>query len=52
MAESEEELRSDLMKMKEESEKAAFNSTFQKLRSWHLVPHHFMANRWGKKWKL
>ena len=35
------------MKVKEESEKAALNSTFQKLRSWHLVPHHFMANRWG-----
>ena len=52
MSESKEELRSDLMKMKEESEKAALNSTFKKLRSWDLVPHHFMANRWGKKWKL
>ena len=35
MAESEEELKSLLMKVKEESEK---DSTFRKLRSWHLVP--------------
>ena len=38
MAESEEELKSLLMKMKEESEKAGLNSTFRKLRSWYLVP--------------
>ena len=38
MAESEEELKSLLMKVKEESEKVASNSTFQKLISWHLVP--------------
>ena len=37
MAESREELKSLLMKVKEESE-VAFNSTFRKLRSWHLVP--------------
>ena len=37
MAESEEELKSLLMKVKEESEKAGLNSTFRKLRSWHLV---------------
>ena len=36
MAEREEELKSLLMKMKEESEKVG--STFRKLRSWHLVP--------------
>ena len=36
MAESEEELKS-LLKVKEESEKLASNSTFRKLRSWHLV---------------
>ena len=36
MAESEEELKSLLMKVKEESEKVG--STFRKLRSWHLVP--------------
>ena len=38
MAESEEELKSLLMKVKEESEKLAENSTFRKLRSWNLVP--------------
>ena len=38
MAESEEELKSLSMKVKEESEKLAENSTFRKLRSWHLVP--------------
>ena len=36
MAESKEELKSLLIKVKEESEKAV--SKFQKLRSWHLVP--------------
>ena len=40
MAESEEELKSLLMKGKEESEKAGLNSTFKKLRSWHPVPSH------------
>ena len=35
MVESEEELKSLLMKVKEESEKS---STFRKLRSWHPVP--------------
>ena len=38
MAESKEELKSLLMRVKEESEKAGSNSTFNKLRSWHLVP--------------
>ena len=38
MAESEEELKSLLMKVKEESEKVGLNSTFRKERSWHLVP--------------
>ena len=38
MAENEEELKSFLMKVKEESEKVGLNSTFRKLRSWHLVP--------------
>ena len=38
MAESEEELKSLLMKVKEESEKVGISSTFRKLRSWHLVP--------------
>ena len=38
MAESEKELKSLLMKVKEESENVGLNSTFRKLRSWHLVP--------------
>ena len=37
MAESKEQ-KSLLMKVKEESEKLGLNSTFKKLRSWHLVP--------------
>ena len=38
MAESEEELKSLLMKVKVESEKVGLSSIFRKLRSWHLVP--------------
>ena len=42
-AESEEELKSLLMKVKEESEKAGLKINIQKLRTWHLI----MATRWG-----
>ena len=38
MAEIEEELKSLLMKVKEENEKLTSNSTFKKLRSWQPVP--------------
>ena len=38
MAESEEELKSLLMKVKEESEKVGLKLNIQKLRIWHLVP--------------
>ena len=38
MEESKEELKSLLMKVKEESEKVGLNSVFRKLRSWHPVP--------------
>ena len=38
MAESEEELKNLLMKVKEESEKIGFKLNIRKLRSWHLVP--------------
>ena len=38
MAESKEELKSLLMKVKEEREKVGSKSTFKKLKSWHLVP--------------
>ena len=37
-AESEEELKSLLMKVKEESEKVSLKLNIQKQRSWHLVP--------------
>ena len=37
MAESEEELKSLWMKVKEESEKVGLKSAFRKLRSWHMV---------------
>ena len=45
MAESEEELKSHLMKVKEESEKAGLKLNVQKMNS--IWPHHFIANRWG-----
>ena len=38
MAESEEELKSLLMKVKEESEKAGLKLNIQEANSWHLVP--------------
>ena len=46
MAESEEELKSLLMKVKEESEKVGLKLNIQKTKimAWS---HHFMANRWG-----
>ena len=37
MAESEEELKSLLMKVKEESEKGGLKLNIQKTKSWHLV---------------
>ena len=46
MAESEEEQKNLLMKVKQENEKVGLNSTVRKIRSWH-PSHHFMANRWG-----
>ena len=38
MAESEEELKRLMMKVKEESGKVGLKPTFRKLRSWHPVP--------------
>ena len=38
MAESEEELKSPLMKAKEESEKVGLKLNIQKTKIWHLVP--------------
>ena len=48
MAESEEELKSLLMKVKEESEKVGLKLNIQKTRKDHGIwSHHFMTNRWG-----
>ena len=44
MAESEKELKSLLMKEKEESEKAGLKLNIQKTK---IRSHHFMGNRWG-----
>ena len=38
MAESEEELKSLLMRVKEESEKASLKINIEKIRPWHPVP--------------
>ena len=46
MAESE-ELKSLLMKVKEESEKVGLKVNIQKTKIMASGPHHFMANRWG-----
>ena len=45
MAESEEELKSLLMKVKEKSEKVGLKLSIQKTNS--IWSHHFMVNRWG-----
>ena len=45
MAESEEELKSLFMKVKEESETAGLKLNIQKTNI--FWSHHFMANRWG-----
>ena len=47
MAESEEELKRLLMKVKEESEKAGLKLNIQKTKDHRIWSHHFMANRWG-----
>ena len=47
MAESEEELKSLLMRLKEESEKAGFKLNI-KNQDLGIQSHYFMANRWGK----
>ena len=47
MAESEQEIKSLLMKVKEESEKAGLKLNIQKNKDHGIRSHHFMANRWG-----
>ena len=46
MAESEEELKTILMKVKEESEKVRLKLNIQKTDH-GIWSHHFMGNRWG-----
>ena len=46
MAESEKELKSLLMKVKEEREKVGLKLNIQKTDH-GIWSHHFMANRWG-----
>ena len=45
MTESKEELKSLLMKVKEESEKASLKLNIKKRRSWHPIPS--LNGRWG-----
>ena len=45
MAESEKELKSLLMKVKEESEKVGSELNIQKTKT--MASHHFMTNTWG-----
>ena len=47
MAESEEKLKSLLMKVKEESEKVGLKLNIQKTKIVVIWSHHFMGNRWG-----
>ena len=47
MAESEEELKSLLMKVKEESKKVGLKLNIQKTKIMTSGLSHFMANRWG-----
>ena len=48
IAESKEEMKNLLMKVKEESEKAALKLNIQKLRSWHPVGN---GKYIGKQWR-
>ena len=47
MAESEEELKSLLMKVKEESEKSWLKAQHSENKDHGIRSHHFMGNRWG-----
>ena len=47
MAESEEELKGLLMKVKVESEKVGLKTQHSENEDHGIWPHHFMGNRWG-----
>ena len=46
MAESKEELKSSLMKVKEESEEAGLKLNLKKNEDHGIQSHHFVVNRW------
>ena len=48
MAESEEELNSILMRVKEECERASLILNIKKKKNTKIMAHYFMANRRGK----
>ena len=52
MAESEEELKSLLMKVKEESKKSWRKAQHSENEDHSIQSHHFMANRWGNRVRL
>ena len=52
MAESKEELKSLLMKLKEQSGKSWLNTQHSKNKDHGIWSHHFMANRWGNSDEL
>ena len=47
LAESEEKLKSLLMKVKEDSEKGWLKTQHSKNKGHRIWSHHFMGNRWG-----
>ena len=49
MAKSKEELKSLLMKVREESEKSWLKTQHSKNEDHGIQSHHFMGNRWGNK---
>ena len=49
MVEREEELKSLLMKVKEESEKVELKAQHSENEDHGIWSHHFMVNRWGNR---
>ena len=54
MAENEEELKNVVMRVREESEKAAVKLSITKLRRWHPVPslHSRQRGKGAKQWQI
>ena len=50
MADIKEELKSLLMRVKQQSEKAVLKLNIKNIRSWHLVPSLYGKEKW-EKWK-